>query len=73
MIRTLCALLLLLIASTGGAYAAAPSEEDPKKLVTEAKPVPLPPGIKWETNDDEPLIVAGEGNGRRSARRGQGG
>lgn len=54
MIRFLCVVVLILMGVN--AYAAAPSEEYPKKQVMDAKPVPLPPDIKWETNEDEPLI-----------------
>lgn len=54
MIRFLSVVLLIL--ASVPAYAAAPSEEDPKKLVREGVPVPLPPDIVWETDNDEPLI-----------------
>lgn len=56
MTRFLCVVLLILIGAGANVYAAAPSEEDPKKLVAEAGTVPLPAGIKWETNDTAPLI-----------------
>ena len=49
----LLACLLLLIAP---AQAAEPSSANVKELVDNAAPVPLPEGIVWETDNDEPFI-----------------
>jgi microcin C transport system substrate-binding protein len=58
MTRLFAAVVFICAAFAHVALAAAPADADVKKLVEEAKQVPLPDGIVWETAEDEPLIGA---------------
>jgi len=49
-------LLACLLLLTAPAQAAEPSSANVKELVDNAAPVPLPEGIVWETDNDEPFI-----------------
>jgi len=57
MMRFLIPLLAaILLFGAPASRAAEPSSANVKELVENAKPTPLPEGIVWETNNDEPLI-----------------